>query len=119
MSYLYLGSPYSKYPLGLDAAFEEICRIAGRFAKAGIPVYSPIAHTHPIAKYSGIDPYNHAIWLPFDEPMIEGAKALVIVCMESWEISYGIEEERKTFLRLNKPIHYFNPYTNLLDGDPL
>jgi len=119
MSFLYLGSPYSKYPAGLDAAFEEICRVAGEFARAGIPAYSPIAHTHPITKAAAIDPYDHSIWLPFDKPMMEAARALVIVKMAGWVDSYGLTQERLFFEAECKPVHFFDPKTLLLDGTPL
>lgn len=107
--YWYLGSPYSKYKDGLDAAFEEICRLAGYFARAGISAYSPIAHTHPIAKHSGIDPYDHAIWLPFDTPMMHNAKGLVVVQMDGWDESYGIDQEIRYMRDIDKPIVYLRP----------
>jgi hypothetical protein len=105
-AYWYLGSPYSKFPSGLDAAFQEICRIAGEFARRGIAVYSPIAHTHPIAVASGLDPLDHNIWLPFDEPMMHGAYGLIVALMPTWEISKGLKHEIDTFERLGRPVVY-------------
>ncbi len=109
MSYYYVGSPYSRFPGGLDAAFREICLIMGGFVKARKPAYSPIAHTHPIAMASGIDPFDHAIWLPFDKPMMEGAKGLAVVTMTGWQESKGLREEIAYFRRAGKPIHYIDP----------
>ena len=112
----YLGSPYSKYPDGILAAFEEVCRIAALFAKAGIPVYSPIAHTHPIALHGTLDPFDHDMWLPFDEPMLLAAKGLIICEMRGWQVSRGLFYEVERFKAMGKPIRYFDPGYPLFEG---
>ena len=119
MSYWYVGSPYSKYPDGIEMAHREICRIMGEFAKAGIPAYSPIAHTHPIAMAANLDPFDHQIWLPFDEPMMTGAKGLIVVKMAGWESSFGLRQEMIYFESARKPIRYLDPELLFLDGRPL
>lgn len=101
----YLASPYSKYPGGIEAAFKEICIVAGKFIEAGVRVYSPIAHTHPIAVYSEMDPMDHDIWIPADAPFMELACGLIIVMMETWDESRGIEIENDAFVRAGKPIY--------------
>ena len=104
--YLYLATPYSKYPGGIDAAFTEACRAAAWFVRQGIGVYCPIAETHPIARYGGIDPLDHKIWLPADTPLMKGSKALVVCMMEGWETSFGIAEEKAAFAIMSKPVYY-------------
>lgn len=109
-SFWYLASPYSKYPAGLEAAFQEVCRQAALLVHHGIPVYSPIAHTHPIAIHGGTDPLDHGIWLPADLPMMRAAYRGLIVCkMPTWEISYGIGEEIKEFGALKRRVVYMEP----------
>jgi Domain of unknown function (DUF1937) len=117
--YWYIGGPYSKYPDGLDAAFDEVCRIAGWFAQAGFPVYSPIAHCHPIAKASGLNPHDHKIWLPFCEPVMTGSKGLIVAKMATWDESFGLQQEIVYFNSARKPIRYLDPATMLLDDEPL
>ncbi|WP_207479537.1 DUF1937 family protein [Arenibaculum pallidiluteum] len=85
MSFWYVGSPYSKYPAGLDEAFRAICRVTGRLLTAGAPVFSPIAHSHPISVLAGIDPLSHEFWLPADAPLMAAAKGLIVVRMATWE----------------------------------
>jgi hypothetical protein len=109
MSYWYLGSPYSKYPDGVEAAFQAVCREAGRLIRAGVPVYSPIAHTHPIAVYSQMDVYDHSIWLPADRPMMEAACGLIILRMASWEVSVGLQHEIVFFKNAGKPVSFMDP----------
>src|ERR1700686_5471517 len=45
----YLATPYTQYRDGIEAAFVQAASLAGRLLQARSFVYSPIAHTHPIA----------------------------------------------------------------------
>lgn len=109
MSFWYLGSPYSKYLDGLDAAHREVCRAAAGLIKAGVPVYSPIAHTHPIAVHGELDPLDHNIWLPADEPMMDAAKGLIVLMLTGWQASFGLSHEIGVFLKAGKPVVYMSP----------
>lgn len=104
----YLASPYSKYPYGINEAFEDISEIAGTLLKKGIFVYSPIAHSHPVAKYGKIDPYDHSVWMPLDLKIAESCKGLIVAKMLGWEDSYGVSLEIKHFKELNLPIYYMD-----------
>lgn len=108
-SFWYLATPYSKFPGGLDEAFKVACKAAADLIRAGVRVYSPIAHTHPVAIHGGIDPYDHGIWLPADKPFMDLARGLVVLKAESWEKSYGISVEIEEFKKAGKPIVYMYP----------
>ena len=111
-SLCYLATPYSKYKGGnLDLAFQEAAALAASLLIEGVKVYSPIAHTHPLAVYSHLDPLDHAIWLPFDETMMEAADALIVAHMDGWEDSFGVAHEIKKFRDDGKPIYDLNPTT--------
>lgn len=98
----YLATPYSKFPGGITAAFEAACAIAGELLKQGVKVYSPIAHTHPIATYAEIDPLDHNIWLPFDEAMMVAADVIVVARLPGWEESRGVAHEIEFFYLAGK-----------------
>lgn len=102
-TYWYLATSYSKHPEGLQAAFEMAVRAAGVLSKAGVPVFSPIAHTHPIAMLCNMDPLDHTIWLPVDQPLIDAAHGIIVLRDGGWEESYGIAHERKCFMAAGKP----------------
>ena len=102
--YYYLSTPYSKYPGGLEAAFQMACRQAAILLKAKVPVYCPIAHGHAIGDANGIDPLDWDFWMEADAPMMEAAKGLIVVKAPTWGLSYGIAEERKVFAAAGKPI---------------
>ncbi len=109
MSYWYLGSPYSLFPDGMDAAWQLACREAGRLAAARIPAYSPVAHSHPCALAAGLDPLDHELWMALDEPMMAAARGLVVLMAEGWESSKGVALEIAAFEAAGKPIHWMRP----------
>lgn len=108
---VYVATPYTKYPSGICIAFEDASRLAAKLLQAGINIYSPIVHMHPIAINGNIDPLDHKIWMPANEAMIKKADALLIATFLSWEVSYGISVEFKAFVAAGKPIFYICPYT--------
>lgn len=105
----YLATPYSLYPTGIQAAFTDACHAAASLIRAGVPVFCPIAHTHPIAMVGEIDPLDHEIWLPADRPMMDAAKGLIVCKLYGWEESRGVAFEIETFKAAGKPILYLAP----------
>ena len=114
---LYVGTPYSKYAAGIDAAFQDAAKVAAKLLRAGLKVYSPIAHTHPVALYGEIDPLDLSVWLPFDATMMAKSNALVVAMMQGWEASSGIRHEMEEFVLAGKPVFFLNVET--LEVDPL
>jgi hypothetical protein len=107
----YLATPYSAYKHGPVAAWQAACRLAGRLIKAGTNVYSPIAHSHCIARYGGLDPLDHDLWMPLDKSMMDRCEVLLVAHMEGWEISKGIAIEVAAFEKAGKPIFDLDPQT--------
>ena len=108
---LYLATPYSKYPGGLEEAFVAACKLAGELLKRGLTVFSPITHTHPIAMHAGIDPLDYKIWLPCDRMRMDTSDALLVAMMRGWEASVGIQHEIDYFMETNKPVHFLDVRT--------
>ncbi len=111
MSYYYIATPYSKFPSGIEEAARVACIETARLMRAGVPCFSPIAHTHPIAMAAGVDPLDHSFWMPVDQPMMDAARGLIMLRMESWERSYGMAIELATFTKANKPVVWMDPGT--------
>jgi hypothetical protein len=107
--YWYLATPYSKYPHGLLEAWKLACRNAAVLVKARVPVLSPIAHSHPVAAFGGMDPLDLSVWLEADRPLMEGAGGLIVLKAQSWELSVGIAHEIDVFTKAGKPIVYMEP----------
>jgi hypothetical protein len=109
--YIYLASPYSKYPDGPEAANAMAAVIAARLIEMGLPIYSPIAHSHVIAVHGELDAYSHDLWLPLCKPMIDGAACMVLAEMTGWKDSKGIAWEMAEFHRQNKTVWHMNVNT--------
>lgn len=107
----YLATPYTHYPLGLHAAFRDACALAAHCIRAGIKVYSPIAHGHPVMVHGGLDPLDHAMWLAFDEAMMSRSDCLIVAKLPGWHESKGIAHEIAFFERYAKPIWSIDPDT--------
>lgn len=102
----YLGSPYSNFPGGLERAHFLACLAAAQLIEAGVPVFSPIAHTHPIAVFSRLDPLDHSIWLPADEPIMRAAHGIIVLKLAGWSQSFGLSKEIERFAGEGKPVIY-------------
>jgi hypothetical protein len=109
MSFYYLATPYSRYIDGPEEAFREASRQCAVLVRAGVPVFSPIAMTHPVAEFGGIDPLDCETWLAVDRPMMDAAKGLIVCTMHGWQDSYGVSEEIRIFQGAGKPIVFMTP----------
>lgn len=114
-TFWYLATPYTNYINGWWAAHIMACRLTALLIRVGIPVYSPIAHTHPIADIGLLDRSDHEMWMKIDEPMVRCASGLIVSTMESWEESKGITHEIAQFLAQGKPVIYWDPATSIPD----
>lgn len=106
---IYVGTPYTKYAAGIDAAFVDASKLTAQLMRAGLKVYSPIAHTHPLAVHGGMDPLDLSIWLPFDGAMIDKSDAMIVAMLRGWETSTGIRHEIHAFIESSKPVFFLNP----------
>lgn len=114
---IYIGTPYTKYPGGIEKAFIDACKLTGSLLQKGLRVYSPIAHTHPVAIHADIDPLDLDIWLPFDAAMMEKADAMLVALMPGWNTSVGVAHEMAAFKSAGKPIFYFGMATQEIIED--
>ena len=106
MSFYYLATPYSSYEDGIQEAFLDACEQAALLIKAGIPVYSPVAHLHPIAIMGEIDPIDYQV----DRPIKNAATNGLIVCMlPGWETSTGVSKVIQYFTVRQRPVIYMVP----------
>ena len=106
---VYIASPYTLFPAGQDAAFQEAAMITARLMTIGVKCFSPITHSHPIAQYGCIDALDHDFWLDADVPFMEAADACCVAMLESWEASDGIAREMDFFHYSRKPVWMLDP----------
>ncbi len=106
--FYYLATPYSRYERGTEAAFQDAIAAAVICIRAGIQVFSPIAHTHPIAVHGGLAGHFE-MWASLDEAMIRASDGMIVVRMDGWDRSEGIAAEIAICERLRKPVLYMEP----------
>jgi hypothetical protein len=112
---VYLAIPYS----GVDK--EESFKIANACAavlmKDDMCVFSPISHSHSIAKQEQL-PKNWEFWRKIDTEFIKFSDVIVIVTLEGWRESTGVTEETCIAREFGKNIYYMNPYTFKITINP-
>lgn len=106
---IYLASPYSKYPMGLETASWMAELAAGKLMRMGFPIFCPIAHSHHISRTAEIDPMDWQFWKKVDLPMMAVSAALIVLKLETWEESIGVAEEIAYFTAAGKPVVYVTP----------
>jgi len=104
--YWYLASPYSGLPRA--EAFLSACEAAAWLIGNGVRPYSPIAHSHPIARYGRLDPVDLNLWLRVDKPFMQHACGMIVLQLRNWVESEGIRREVAAFAEMQKPIHYLD-----------
>lgn len=108
---IYLASPYSHPELAVRRKrFEDACDAAGRLIREGRIVFSPIAHTHPIAERNVL-PLGWDFWHGFDRAFIERADALYVLMLDGWDQSKGVAGEIEIARECGKPTHFLCPKT--------
>lgn len=105
----YVASPYSKYPGGIVKALEDVSREMGLLVRAGVHAFSPICHSHPIAIHGGIDPLDHETWMNADEPFMKMADGLIVLMIDGWDESKGVQAEIDMFDNADKPVIFMRP----------
>jgi len=103
---IYLASPYSHPECNVRIQrFVDVCRYAATLMAGGELVYSPIAHTHPIADVGEL-PTDWTYWEKLDTWFIERCDKVVVLMLNGWHESKGIKAEIEIAERLGKPIVY-------------
>lgn len=104
--YVYLASPYSHHdPTVREARFQAVCRLAAGLMNMGMVVYSPIAHTHPIAVSHAL-PTTWAFWQRMDSVFVLKADRLLVACLDGWKESTGVQAEIKLATEAGIPVEY-------------
>jgi len=102
---IYLASPYSHPdPQVRQARYEAVCRAAAALMREGHAVFSPIAHSHGIARY-GL-PLNWEFWERYDLEMLATCEELWVLKLDGWQQSRGVNAEIAAAKTLGKPIRF-------------
>jgi len=103
--YWYLAGPYSDDPMG---RYDEHIRALAHLIKAGIHVYSPIAHCHSVAARYGL-PKDAAFWEDYNFAMIRPSNGLIVLLLPAWEKSKGTVGEIRYCKECGMPVWSLEP----------
>ena len=103
---IYLATPYSHPdPEVMEQRFQQACKVAGKLMGQGHIVFSPIAHTHPIAVEGNLD-RGWGFWGKFDYEFVSFSEEVWVVKMDGWDTSRGVAAEIKLATELGKPVKF-------------
>jgi hypothetical protein len=103
---IYLASPYSDPSADCRRRrFEAACQASARLIRGGDMVFSPIAHTHPIAEAAEL-PLGWEFWAEYDRRMLAACDELVILQLPGWAESRGVRAEWAIARELGKPVRF-------------
>ena len=106
---IYLASPYSHSdPFVRLKRYHSVCRACVEMMRAGIMVYSPIAHTHAIAWHGDL-PKGYEFWQEFDERLIRACDEVWVLKLEGWEKSQGTLKELAFAHKCGKACAHIEP----------
>lgn len=104
----YLASPYTHPDRAVrQARFEAACRAAAALIRRGHVVFSPIAHSHCIARH-GL-PLDWGFWEGQDRRLLAACDELWVLQLDGWEHSRGVLAEIAIARALGKPVRFVGP----------
>ncbi len=112
----YLASPYTHPdPAVREQRFKLACRAAAHLIRSGQSVYSPIAHSHPICDYGVASDWRQ--WEEHDLRCLAICDEVVVLKLEGWEHSVGVQAEIAAARALGKPVSFIEyPAMTRTDG---
>lgn len=114
---IYLASPYThESQLQREQRALAAAKAAANLARLGLVVFSPIAHSHPMAVHGQL-PGTWEFWEKFDRWFIERCDRLVVLTIDGWQQSKGIAAELALAEQFKKPISYWNGIQEPMFGE--
>ena len=115
---IYLASPYTHEDATVrESRFDAACKATSTLMRAGLSVYSPIVHSHPLVRY-GL-PSEWEFWQAHDCEHLRRCDEVMVLTLDGWNASRGVQAEIALAIQLALPIRYLSPsmISNLSGGD--
>lgn len=105
---VYLGAPYGDYdPAVMLARMERVSEVSAQFIAAGIHSVSPLSNHYYI--WDRDIPGNWKFWADYCLNLIRRCDEVVIVTIDGWIKSGGVQAEINIAKALNIPVHLIDP----------
>lgn len=110
MTLAYLASPYSDpNPATRRARLHGVCLAAAELLAHGRHVFSPIAHNAAVIAAVPAMPFGWVHWSAFDQTMLAVCDTVIVLKLEGWDTSVGVQAEIAAAQALGKPVEYLEP----------
>lgn len=103
----YLAAPYSGTESQIEARMELMCKADARLTGLGIDTVTPLAK-HFILPHNRKIGSDWAFWKRYSEKLMDQCDVLLVLCMEGWEKSTGVQGEIEMAFTKGIPIIYLN-----------
>jgi hypothetical protein len=115
---IYLASPYT-HPEASDrqSRFDAACKATTELARCGLVVFSPIVHGHSLVRI-GL-PIEWEYWERFDHEYLRRCDWMVVLMLDGWQESRGVQAEINLTSKLDLRIDYLSleMISNLSGGE--
>ena len=102
---IYICSPYSHFdPAVREQRFEAACRAAAELTRQGRSVFSPVVHSHNLCRH-GL-PLDWQFWQRHDLKFLAICNEIVVLKLDGWEQSVGVQAEIAAARALGKPVSF-------------
>ena len=110
MGFSYMASPYThEDPDVRQRRFEQVCRAAAHMMDEGKVVFSAIAHGHAIEIYGAESRRDWEFWENQCINMLDTADELLVLTLDGWQDSVGVQREIDYAEDCGIPTRYINP----------
>jgi nucleoside 2-deoxyribosyltransferase len=104
---VYLAVPYTHPDPRVRAdRFEVANRAAAALMRAGYCVFSPISHGHPISQCGVSGDWTR--WESLDRRMLRQCEEVVVLTLDGWRDSRGVQAELAIAAALDLPVRYMS-----------
>ena len=102
---IYLASPYSHAdPTVREHRYREACRAVVNLLQNNQCVFSPVVHSHPLVAF-GL-PTDWTFWERVDREHLARCDEVLVLMLDRWETSHGVQAEIEIARELGKPVGY-------------
>jgi hypothetical protein len=108
MSYAYLASPYTHPHLRvMRERYSQALPALNWLLSKRIWTFSPIVHCHSLAERFGL-PRDMDFWASYNRAMLVPASTLIVLTIDGWTLSRGIDSELRIAAEEHIPIKYLD-----------
>jgi len=102
----YLASPYTTDDSELkENRYIEACKAAARLLSNGVNVICPIAATHGLHVHGNCS-MRWNFWKEYDEELLSKCDGLIVLMLDGWDKSVGVQAEIEYAKKLGLTIEY-------------